>query len=81
MNALRMAPPPPRLESVITCPHCAFRAAEVMPTNACLWFYDCKQCGQLLRPKPGHCCVFCSFGSVVCPPMQLGTDCCAPGSG
>jgi hypothetical protein len=23
-----------------------------------------------LRPKPGDCCVFCSFGSVKCPPIQ-----------
>ncbi|HEY5608162.1 MAG TPA: GDCCVxC domain-containing (seleno)protein, partial [Alphaproteobacteria bacterium] len=22
--------------------------------------------------KPGDCCVFCSYGSVPCPPMQAG---------
>jgi hypothetical protein len=36
-------------------------------------------CGQLLRPKPGHCCVFCSFGSIPCPPMQeadIDSGCC-----
>lgn len=41
-----------------------------MPTDACLCFYECSGCGALLKPFPGHCCVFCSFGSVVCPPMQ-----------
>ena len=32
--------------------------------------YDCKGCGQRLKPKPGDCCVFCSYGSVPCPPIQ-----------
>jgi len=69
-----------RLESTLTCPSCDFSAVEIMPTNACQFFYDCKGCGELLRPKPGHCCVFCSYGSVVCPPMQTaaGKSCCAP---
>ena len=67
------------LESEITCPDCGFCTLEIMPTNACQFFYDCKGCGELLRPKPGHCCVFCSYGSVVCPPMQeAGNACCKP---
>jgi len=33
-----------------------------------------------MRPKPGDCCVFCSFGDVPCPPKQQGGDCCAPPS-
>jgi hypothetical protein len=41
-----------------------------MPTNACQFFYECTGCGALLRPKPGDCCVFCSFDSVPCRPMQ-----------
>jgi hypothetical protein len=41
-----------------------------MPTDACQFFYDCKGCGTLLRPKEGDCCVFCSYGSVPCPPIQ-----------
>jgi len=39
--------------------------------DACQWFYECEQCHQLLRPKPGDCCVYCSYGSVPCPPVQL----------
>jgi hypothetical protein len=27
-------------------------------------------CHTLLRPKAGDCCVFCSYGSAKCPPMQ-----------
>ncbi|MGB6507745.1 MAG: GDCCVxC domain-containing (seleno)protein [Xanthobacteraceae bacterium] len=62
--------------SAITCPKCGHRATEKMPTDACQFFYDCKGCGERLKPKPGDCCVFCSYGSAQCPPMQVG-DCCA----
>ena len=41
-----------------------------MPTDACQFFYDCATCGALLRPKPGDCCVFCSYGTVPCPSRQ-----------
>jgi hypothetical protein len=58
------------LESVLTCPHCGFAARETMPTNACQYFYECRSCKGLLRPKPGDCCVFCSFGSMKCPSVQ-----------
>lgn len=58
------------LQSVITCPHCARQEEETVPTNACQFFYPCKGCGVMLRPKPGDCCVFCSYGSVPCPSMQ-----------
>lgn len=56
------------LESTITCPSCGTAKAETMPTAACQFFYDCTGCGELLRPKAGDCCVFCSYGSVPCPP-------------
>jgi hypothetical protein len=67
------------LESVITCPNCGASKSETMPTNACQYFYECSGCGSKLRPKSGDCCVFCSYGSVPCPPMQdQGADgCCA----
>jgi hypothetical protein len=58
------------LESVITCPHCGTAKSETMPTDACRFFYECTGCGARLRPKEGDCCVFCSYGSVSCPPMQ-----------
>ncbi len=60
---------PIRLGSVVTCPVCGTAKTETMPTEACQFFYECTGCGQLLRPKPGDCCVFCSFGSVPCPPV------------
>jgi hypothetical protein len=65
------------LKSVITCPHCGFAVEETMPADACQWFYECKGCGALLKPKAGDCCVFCSYGTVPCPPIQAGQgDCC-----
>jgi hypothetical protein len=57
-------------ESTITCPACGHARLETMPQDACQFFYECTGCGTLLRPKHGHCCVFCSFGSVPCPPVQ-----------
>lgn len=68
---------PVELQSVITCPHCGHQRQETMPTDACQFFYECPGCHALLRPKPGDCCVFCSYGSVKCPPIQSGGNCCA----
>ena len=65
------------LHSVITCPDCGALSSEEMPTNACIYFYECKGCHKLLQPMPGDCCVFCSFGDVKCPPVQLDKACCA----
>jgi hypothetical protein len=58
------------LESTLTCPLCGHIKTETMPTDACQWFYECEGCHELLKPKPGDCCVFCSYGTVPCPPIQ-----------
>ena len=58
------------LESVLLCPVCVFDKREMMPTDACQFFYECVSCKTLLRPKSGDCCVFCSYGSVKCPSRQ-----------
>jgi hypothetical protein len=63
-------------ESVITCPKCRHQSREQMPLDACQFFYDCKGCHERLKPLHGDCCVFCSYGSVRCPPMQTGEECC-----
>ena len=60
----------PRLRSVLQCPHCGFKAIETMPVEACVAFHPCSACGRTIRPRPGHCCVFCSWGTVPCPPEQ-----------
>jgi hypothetical protein len=58
------------LASTLTCPQCGHRSAETMPTDACLFFHVCAGCGARLMPKAGDCCVFCSYGSMPCPPVQ-----------
>jgi len=67
---------PPITISELTCPNCGHISREIMPTDACIYFYDCAGCGALLRPKAGDCCVFCSYGSVPCPPVQANQSCC-----
>jgi hypothetical protein len=70
------------LQSTISCPKCGQQATETMPTDSCQFFYECKDCGSLLKPKQGDCCVFCSYGNVPCPPIQesrqstIGNSCC-----
>ncbi|MFU8842214.1 MAG: GDCCVxC domain-containing (seleno)protein [Bacteroidales bacterium] len=57
--------------STITCPHCGHRKEERMPEESCQFYYECEKCHVLLKPKPGDCCVFCSYGSEKCPPEQM----------
>ncbi len=59
-------------QSTLTCPNCGFQKAELMPDDACVYFYECKQCKTLLKPLQGDCCVYCSYGSLQCPPVQAG---------
>ncbi|HMS85338.1 MAG TPA: GDCCVxC domain-containing (seleno)protein [Nitrospira sp.] len=59
------------LQSVLTCPQCQNAVEETMPTDACLQVYECPQCKAVLRRKDRDCCVFCSYGSVKCPPVQM----------
>ena len=66
----------PILLSTITCPKCGNKKEESMPTNACQYFYECENCKSILKPKQNDCCVFCSYGTIPCPPIQLNEDCC-----
>ncbi|MGH1419424.1 MAG: GDCCVxC domain-containing (seleno)protein [Hyphomicrobiaceae bacterium] len=60
-------------KSEICCPSCGHKATDTMPADACVGFYSCTGCGKELRPKPGDCCVFCSYGTVPCPPVQCSS--------
>jgi hypothetical protein len=65
--------------SVLTCPECGTSERLTMPIDACVYFHECAGCHRILRPKEKDCCVFCSYGSVPCPPIQEGNrSCCAP---
>ena len=65
------------LESVITCPVCGHQKQETMPVDACQFFYECESCHTRLKAKEGDCCVFCSYGTVKCPPIQEHKSCCS----
>ncbi|MFX1252630.1 MAG: GDCCVxC domain-containing (seleno)protein [Promethearchaeota archaeon] len=57
-------------KSVVTCPNCGFEKEETMPLDLCVIYYECTNCKKILKPKPGDCCVFCSYGNIPCPPEQ-----------
>ncbi|MHC4222337.1 MAG: GDCCVxC domain-containing (seleno)protein [Planctomycetota bacterium] len=62
--------------SILTCPECGHQSRDLMPTNACHFYYACKACEALIKPKSGDCCVYCSYGDKPCPPIQLEQGCC-----
>ncbi|MDH3280568.1 MAG: hypothetical protein OEQ18_05520 [Gammaproteobacteria bacterium] len=63
------------LESTLHCPECNHEETLTMPIDACLYYHQCAGCRAFLKPKAGDCCVFCSYGSVPCPPVQMGSGC------
>ncbi|MGX1024233.1 GDCCVxC domain-containing (seleno)protein [Flavobacterium sp. CS20] len=64
-----------QLTSTITCPKCGHQKEETMPENACEFFYKCENCNEILKPKENDCCVYCSYGSQPCPPVQKNQSC------
>lgn len=64
------------LQSTITCSHCSEKFTEQMSENSCQYFWECPNCGELLKPQEGDCCVFCSYGDNPCPPVQKAESCC-----
>ncbi len=65
-----------KLKSTITCPKCNHSKEEEMPTNACQYFYECESCKAVLKPINNDCCVYCSYGTIACPPIQMDESCC-----
>ena len=63
------------LESEVKCPHCNFTKVEGMPENNCQIIYICENCNEKLTPKNGDCCIFCTYGTVPCPPIQENKRC------
>ena len=59
------------LNSEITCPKCWYKEVKTMPTDSCQWFYQCNGCKEILKPINDDCCIYCSYGTVPCPPIQL----------
>lgn len=64
------------LTSTLTCPLCGHKKEETMQTDSCMFFYECENCLKVIKPLSGDCCVYCSYGTVKCPPIQAGMRCC-----
>jgi len=60
-----------KTKAKLTCPICGFVQEAEMPAEACQHFYRCINCNAMLKPKPGDCCVFCSYADTLCPPKQM----------
>jgi hypothetical protein len=58
------------LKTTVTCPSCGFRKEETMGEKDSVYFYTCAHCKKVLKPIFGDCCVFCSYGTVICPSEQ-----------
>jgi len=58
--------------TTISCPVCKFKSEVQMDPEEPLQFYFCEECGARLKPKPGDCCVYKSYGSVPCVATQKG---------
>ncbi|WP_366871090.1 GDCCVxC domain-containing (seleno)protein [Gracilimonas sp.] len=65
-----------KTSSTISCPLCGNQASETMPEDSCQYFWECPGCGEIIKPKQGDCCVFCSYGDIDCPPVQQDKSCC-----
>jgi hypothetical protein len=63
------------LDAAITCPQCGHTVTELMPRDRCVFFWECAACHAVSRPKPGDCCVYCSYADRRCPPVQDGQPC------
>jgi len=58
------------MDAIITCSECQHAKIETIREDACQFFYECANCHTVLRPKPGDCCVFCSYSPIRCPSAE-----------
>ncbi|MCW3076432.1 MAG: hypothetical protein JWO32_1041 [Bacteroidetes bacterium] len=60
-----------KIKSVVVCPVCKFKRELFMAANHFLKVYECEECNALLKTDKKQCCIFCSYGSVPCIPVQM----------
>jgi hypothetical protein len=58
-------------DCVVTCPVCKTRVQETMVPETLKLIYHCPVCLTWLSPKKGDHCIYDSYGSVNCPPIQV----------
>jgi hypothetical protein len=56
---------------VVTCPVCKTQVQEVMIPEIVKTIYHCPICLTWLSPKKNDHCIYESYGSVNCPPIQI----------
>jgi hypothetical protein len=58
-------------DCVVTCPVCKTKVQETMVPETLKLIYHCPVCLTWLSPKKGAHCIYDSYGSVNCPPIQV----------
>jgi hypothetical protein len=58
-------------DCVVTCPVCKTQVQETMVSETLKLIYHCPVCLTWLSPKKGDHCIYESYGSVNCPPIQV----------
>jgi hypothetical protein len=56
---------------VVTCPVCKTGVQVTMVSETPPQIYHCPVCLTWLSPKKGDHCIYDSYGSVNCPPIQV----------
>ncbi|TET01961.1 MAG: hypothetical protein E3J80_00720 [Hadesarchaea archaeon] len=59
------------LVTKIRCPMCGHVQEIEVPENACLPFYKCNGCGELIQTPTDTCCVICAYSETKCPASSL----------
>jgi hypothetical protein len=59
-----------QIVSTVKCIVCGHKETQRMPCYAAKTYYQCPSCNHILRPLENKCCIYCSYGSTLCPPMQ-----------
>ena len=62
--------------SKVIGPECGFTKEEETDIDTSLQFYECVNCGKVVTPFRDDCCIFCSYGDVPCPSVQMEIKCC-----
>ena len=60
-------------DCVVTCPVCKTQVQEKMTSETPKLIYHCPVCKTWLSPKKNDHCIYDSYGSVKCPPIQVKT--------
>jgi len=58
-----------KTKAILTCPKCNAQQEVEIPTNACLPFFKCSSCSELIStPQDSQtCCVVCAYSEDKCP--------------